>query len=226
MIRIFIGWDKQEAVSYHVLCHSILKRASLPVQITPLNRANMRFFERPRGAHDSTDFSISRFLVPFLCGYRGWALFMDCDMLCLGDVADFAPYASAFNGYGETARVVKHDYTPADAQKFLGREQAPYTNKNWSSVMLFNNDMCQALTLDYVNTAPGLAMHQFNWCKPHQVGALPKEWNYLVGEANQCEPEDAKLIHFTRGTPCFPEYADCEFADKWRSEQDDMVRYG
>lgn len=220
-MRIFIGYDKAETVAYHVLCHSILRRSSIPVSITPLNRDNLPMFTRPRGEFDSTDFSISRFLVPYLSGYRGWSLFLDSDMLVLGDIAEMANFATLGHYYNTSVRVVQHDYIPRTERKFLGQTQTKYKKKNWSSVMLFNNSLCEKLTVDYVNNAPGLDLHQFRWCDDWNVRSLPGEWNYLVGEEGQIGPP--KLVHYTLGTPCFPEYADSPYADLWRAEYEDMT---
>lgn len=220
-----IGYDKNESVAYHVLSHSILKRSSIPVSITPLNKDCLRgFFTRPRGQYDSTDFSITRFLVPFICDYEGFAVFMDSDMLCLGDVAELANYTTLMDKYNTAVRVVKHDYVPTSEKKFLNQVQTKYGKKNWSSVMIFNNTLCRALTPKYVEEAPGLALHQFTWCDERQVGEMPKRWNYLVGEYPKSD--DVRLLHYTKGTPCFPEYKDCEYADLWHKELEDMTSHG
>lgn len=222
MLRIFIGYDEKEKLAYHVLSHSIQRRSSIPVTICPLNRAALRaVFDRPRGEYESTDFSISRFIVPYICDYEGWAVFMDCDMLCVGDVAEFAGYASLMEKYATAVRVVKHDYQTSADIKFLGQQQTRYEKKNWSSVMLFNNHLCRNLTPEYVHKAPGLSLHRFEWIDPLKVGALPMEWNYLVGEPNQAKNRP-KLIHYTLGGPWFPEYTACEYADAWRFELDNM----
>lgn len=227
MLKLFLGFDDKERVAYHVAAHSILRRSSVPVSITPINRDNMRsFYTRERGEFDSTDFSNSRFLVPFLCDYRGWAVFMDSDVLCLGDVADFVGYAGYALQTAASVRVVKHKYEPQEKTKFLDQVQTKYSMKNWSSVMLFNNKMCQPLTLDYCNTAHGLDLHQFKWANEDRVRDLPNTWNHLVGEDNQCDPKDAKLVHFTKGTPCFEGYADQPFADLWFDEFRHMTSHG
>ena len=224
MLRLFVGYSKEEAVAYHVFCHSVLKRSSIPISITPLNRDCLRgFFMRPRGPYDSTDFAITRFLVPFLCDYEDFAVFMDGDMLCLGDVAELAGYMTLMDKYNYAVRVVKHDYQPTEETKFLGNVQTKYEKKNWSSVMLFNNSLCRALTPEYVEKAPGLDLHQFKWCDEHQIANLPKAWNCLVGVE---DIKDPRLLHFTGGTPCFPEYAGCDFAELWQAEYQDMISHG
>lgn len=224
MLRIFLGYDKRESVAYHVCAHSILKRSSIPVSITPLNRDCLRgFFSRPRGPYDSTDFAISRFLVPFICDFEGFAVFMDGDMLCLGDVAELANYMTLMDKYNYAVRVVKHEHVPTEETKFLGNIQTKYAKKNWSSVMVFNNSLCTQLTPDYVEKAPGLELHQFGWAPEHQIGNLPLAWNVLVGTETDPHP---RLLHYTKGTPCFPEYKDQDFAELWEAEYQDMISHG
>lgn len=227
MLRIFIGYDEREKVAYHVLSHSILRRASVPVQITPINKRNLPFYFRERGPYESTDFSISRFLVPALCEFRGFGVFMDCDMLCLGDVAEFCNYMTIMDSYGSAVRVVKHQYQPKEETKFLGQIQTRYQRKNWSSVMVFNNALCSKLTVDYVQAANGLDLHQFTWTEDYRIQNLPKEWNWLVGEPGyENGTGSPKLLHYTKGTPCFKEYESCEYADLWHEEKLDMNSAG
>ena len=160
MIRVFIGFDTVETVSYHVLSHSIQARCSEPVSITPLMLTQLSgLMTREHHNLQSTEFSFSRFLVPHLCDYQGWALFMDCDMLVLDDMADLWKLRDD----NFAVQVVKHDHVPKETTKFLGQPQSKYEKKNWSSVMLFNNAKCRALTQDLVNTATGLELHRFQW---------------------------------------------------------------
>lgn len=219
MIRIFIGYDPREAVAFSVLAHSIHARTSQPVSITPLILSQLKdCYWRPRHPLQSTDFSFSRFLTPYLCGYDGWALFMDCDMLALEDFArlwDLRDEAYA-------VMCVKHDHRPRETTKFLGEKQTVFEKKNWSSVMLLNCNRCRALTPDYVNTATGLALHRFEWLGDDGlIGELPRRWNHLVGYDPPDEP--AAIAHFTTGGPYFPEWKDCRFADEWRAARDAML---
>lgn len=221
-LRIFIGYDQREDVAFRVLAHSIWARASVPVSISPLNRrhlAGIGLHSRARGPLDSTDFSITRFLVPKLCSYQGHAVFMDCDMLCRVDVAGLWAHIMRTDA---AVLVCQHDYTPASDTKFLGQPQTTYPRKNWSSLMVFDNTQCKALTPAYVDTASGLDLHRFNWLRGGgPVGSLPLEWNWLVGEypANP----DAKIVHFTGGGPWFDAYRDVDHADEWFAERDAMI---
>ena len=150
VLDVYIGYDRQEIVAYHVLVQSILEHTSRPVRFTPINLAALgHVFQRERAAAQSTEFSFTRFLTPWLSNYAGWSLFMDCDMLVRADIAQL--FALADDRYA--VMVCQHDYTPRDAVKFLNQPQARYAKKNWSSVMLMNNARCRALTPEYVQSA-------------------------------------------------------------------------
>jgi lipopolysaccharide biosynthesis glycosyltransferase len=215
MIRIFIGFDPRETVAWHVLCHSILARSSQPVSFVPLALHQLGgCFNRPRDPLQSTDFSFTRFLVPYLSGYEGWSLFMDCDMLVRADIAELWDLRD--DRYA--VMCVKHDHRPLETVKFLGAPQTAYGKKNWSSVMLFNNARCRSLTPDYVNTASGLELHQFKWVGGDDaIGELPHTWNHLVGH-DALDPE-AKNVHYTTGGPYFSQYSTVEFSEAWRLER-------
>lgn len=220
MIRIFIGFDERETVAWHVLTHSILARSSQPVAFTPLALNNLRgVFTRQREALQSTDFSFSRFLTPYLSGYEGWSLFMDCDMLVRRDIAEL--WALRDDRYA--VMCVQHDHRPKESVKFLDQPQTPYGKKNWSSVMLFNNARCRSLTPQYVNTASGLQLHQFKWLENDSlIGAIPATWNHLVGYS---EPlPDAANVHYTLGGPYFEEFRGCEHSQAWFEERTSTLR--
>ncbi len=220
MIKAFIGYDPREAVAYGVLAHSIHARASVPVAIAPLMLSELAgVLTRERHPLQSTDFSFSRFLTPYLSDYADWSIFMDCDMLVLDDIATL--FALRDERYA--VMVVKHDHVPREQKKFLDQPQTPYQKKNWSSVMLFNNAQCRALTPDYVNTASGLELHQFKWlANDNLIGEIPSRWNHLVGY--HPPRRDASLVHYTLGGPYFEEYRDCEYAEEWKRERQAMLR--
>jgi hypothetical protein len=219
MVRVFIGFDAREAVAFSVLAHSILVRASEPVSISPMMLSELKaVFTRERHPLQSTDFAFSRFLTPYLSGYEGWSVFMDCDMLVLDDIANLW----RLRDEGRAVMVVKHEHQPRETVKFLDQPQTAYPKKNWSSVMLFNNAKCRALTPEYVNTASGLELHQFKWLPDEsQIGELPRAWNHLVGYYNPTP--GVSLVHYTLGGPYFDEYRDCEYAEEWRSELASML---
>jgi hypothetical protein len=139
-------------------------------------------------------------------------------MLCRVDVA--ALLGEMERQSDKAVLVCKHDYVPKTARKFLDQVQTKYPRKNWSSLMLFNNARCRALSVDYVNSASGLELHRFAWLEDAAIGGLPLEWNWLVGEYPYSA--NARIAHFTLGGPYFPEYRDCDYADEWRAEFESM----
>ena len=219
MLSIYIGYDPRESVAYHTLAHSILRRSTVPVAIAPLAQNQLKsVYRRSRGPTESTEFSLTRFLVPALSEFRGWSIFMDCDMLCRVDIAELA--LEIERQPGKAVLVCKHDYVPKTERKFLDQIQTRYQRKNWSSLMLFNNERCRALSAEYVNSAPGLDLHRFAWMDDGAIGELPLEWNWLVGE--YAYNPAAKIVHFTIGGPYFEAYRDCDYAADWFAEYESM----
>jgi len=211
MINVFIGYDSKEKVAYNVLTHSIIQNSTKPVAITPIALNNLKDdFVRERNSLSSTEFSFSRFMIPHLMNYQGWALFMDCDMLMFEDISELW----RMRDDSKAIQVCKHDYTPKEKTKFLGQTQTAYPKKNWSSFMLMNCKKCTTLTPDYVNKASGLELHQFKWLEgDHLIGDLPLEWNWLVDEYEH--KDDVKNVHYTKGGPWFEDYKDCDYSQDW-----------
>jgi lipopolysaccharide biosynthesis glycosyltransferase len=196
MIRLFVGYDPNEAAGYHTFCHSVITRASEPVSITPIIKNQFPEWKRQGESNGATEFSFSRFLVPYLCNYRGHAIFVDgADMLCLADIAELW----ALRDYSKSVQVVQHDYKP-DSVKMWNQENRAYPRKNWSSVMIMNCEYHHAreLTPENVATQSGAWLHQFQWTTDNRIGKLPPEWNVLVGHE---KTENAKLLHYTNGLP-------------------------
>ncbi len=221
MIKVFLGYDPHEAVAYNVLAHSIQTRASRPVSIAPLALSQLDgMMWRERHDLQSTDFSFSRFLVPHLCDFQGWAVFMDCDMLVLDDIANLWDLAED----RFAVHCVKHDHQPSEKVKFLNQPQTSYEKKNWSSVMLFNCAKCTALTPEYVNTASGLELHRFQWLGDDDlIGSIPQKWNHLVDYDPVQPVEEISNLHYTTGGPYFDDYLDCGYADLWLEERERML---
>ena len=211
MINIFIGYDSKEKAAFSTLTYSILKNSTKPVAITPIALNNIKDdFVRERNSLSSTEFSFSRFIIPHLMNYQGWAVFMDCDMLMRTDINEL--WRQRDDKYA--VQVVKHNYVPKHNKKFLGQTQTAYDKKNWSSVMLMNCKKCTQLTPDYVNKASGLELHQFKWLESDDlIGSIDKTWNWSVGEY-EYNPE-AKNIHFTEGGPWFKDYENVDYAKEW-----------
>jgi hypothetical protein len=222
VLNVFIGYDPVESLAFYTLSHSILRRSSIPVSIAPVARNQLKgVYTRKRGPTESTDFSLTRFLVPWLSGFAGWSVYMDCDMLCRVDISQLAAAMAAQPDKG--LLVCKHDYVPTTSRKFLDRVQTKYPRKNWSSLMAFNNERCRALTPEYVNSAAPSDLHRFAWLDDALIGELPLEWNWLVGEYRH--NANAKIVHFTLGGPYFDEYRDCDYAEEWFAEYESMRHY-
>ena len=212
-LRVFIGYDPREKIAYHVLSQSILANSSMPVTISPINLKNLRkFYKRPKERKHSTEFSISRFLTPYLSNYKGYSLYLDCDFIVLEDIAKLLSLVS--KNSNKTVWCVKHkDYLPKDKTKFLREKQIPYAKKNWSSFMIFNNAKCKILTPKLVAKANGLYLHQFKWTKEKLIGSLPNNWNVLVEE--QKFPKKINALHYTLGGPYFKKHSKCPGAGYW-----------
>lgn len=221
-LQVAIGFDPRETVAASVLAHSIQRRSTRPVAINWIALSQLPQYRRPPDPLASTEFTFARFLVPYVFGYGPEpVLFLDSDMLCLGNIADL------FDLFDERYAVqcVKHSYEPVPGDKFLGHVQTAYRRKNWSSAMLMQPTRCRKLVPDYVNSATGMDLHQFKWLEgEHEIGALPKCWNFLVDEHNQCPIDEVRMVHYTRGGPWFAEFDGGSFSRAWHLEADDMMR--
>lgn len=208
-LRIFVGFDNNaEPIAYHAFCQSIIERSSIPVSFTPLSLNNLQGYEETH-TDGSNAFIYSRFLVPSLCGYEGVAMFFDGDMIVKEDIAKLlALYEDT-----KAVQVVKHDYKTKASIKYLGAKNENYPRKNWSSVIIFNCAKNKDLTPDLVMTSTGSFLHRFSWLNDDDIGELPKEWNWLATEYDF--NHDAKLVHYTLGTPCFSDYQECDYSDDW-----------
>lgn len=219
MIRLFVGHDAREAVAFDVFVHSVLTRATSPVSITPLALNTMRNHYREQHGDGSNEFIYSRFLVPYLCNFMGWAIFADGDMLCRDDIAKLWRLRDS----SKAVQVVKHQYKTKAATKYLGAKNEDYPRKNWSSVILWNcgHPENHRLLPEYVMNCTGKHLHRFNWLPDELVGELPTAWNWLATEYDM--NKWAALVHYTLGTPCFKEYRDCDYADEWYDELRQML---
>lgn len=217
-LKIFIGFDKAETAAWHTLAHSIFRQSSTPVALIPLYLENLKsIYTRPRDEKQSNEFSFTRFLVPYLSEYNGYALFLDCDMLLRDDINKI--FEEVKKNPGKAVYVVKHDYIPKNSTKYLGTVQYCYPRKNWSSVVLWNcsHSSNKTVTPDFVNSAPPMDLHRFSWLHDEEIGELDVRWNWLVGEY-QNPPADVKNIHWTIGGPYFNEYQDVDFSNEWFRE--------
>lgn len=213
MNRVFIGYDSREDIAYQVLKYSIEKHAKTPLDIRPLKLSELDFKRHDPLA--STEFTFTRFLVPSLCGYKGTALFMDCDMVALTDLnevfeLDMTDYA---------IRCVKHDHRPTTAVKMDGKVQTSYPRKNWSSFMLLNTAELRHWTPEAVSTQPPKWLHRFEEVPDEKIGDIPFTWNVL-----DHYDADTKLIHYTEGGPWFEQYKDHPYGGVWLQHYHEYLR--
>lgn len=224
--RIFIGYDQREPEAWNVCARSLIVRASQPITLEPINSVMMRaagLYTRPESIQDgrlfdnissaamSTQFSIARFMAPYLAKNSGWILFVDSDFLFRADVSEL--FALADDRFA--VMCVKHDHAPAQTVKMDGQAQTKYVRKNWSSLMLLNthHEAVSGLSPAMVNSFTGAALHRFAWCADEHIGELPLAWNWLAGYSDPAI--DPKAVHFTSGIPSMPGYEKSAFADEW-----------
>jgi len=222
-LRVFIGWDRREAEAYEVARYSLLRHATIPLEVAPIRLDDMRaagLYWRDVDPLASTDFTYSRFLTPALAGYEGWALFCDCDFLWFGDIAELFDHARA----RKAVSCVQHDYRPPEATKMNGAVQTVYPRKNWSSLMLFNcaHPAVRALTPRVVNAESGAYLHRLRWVADADIGALPPEWNWLEGWNEVPQLGAPKAVHFTRGGPWFENWRHVDYGERWLNERNLM----
>lgn len=214
MITVAIGYDPKESIAYHVCCNSIIRTTSQPVAIIPLA---LNIFENYKETHSdgSNHFVYTRFLVPHLMEYKGWAIYIDGDMILQSDIEELWQLRDE----SKAVMVVKHNYKTKMPTKYLGAKNDDYPRKNWSSVILWNcqHPVNQLVTPEFVQNSTGSQLHRFSWLSEELIGDLPIEWNWLADEygANT----DAKLIHYTLGTPCFKEFANTPMTEYWNQER-------
>lgn len=218
--KIFVGYDSREDIAWQICRHSLLRHADGALDVIPLRQPSLRelgLYTRELDPGASTEFSLTRFLTPYLAGLHGWALFCDCDFLFTSDVRN------VFEGLDSTKALycVQHEYTPAHQVKMDGKKQAVYPRKNWSSFMLFNCDHpdVRALTPAVVNSVSPAFLHRFEWIRDDAaIGALELDWNFLEGEYPKPQ-KTPRVVHFTNGGPWFDQWQNCDYADLWLHEQ-------
>jgi hypothetical protein len=220
VMKIYVGHDSREDIAWQVCRHSLLRHASPSLPVHPLRQTALRelgLYTRPPDTKASTEFSITRFLTPYLAAHDGWSIFTDCDFLYTADIGRIAPALDP----SKAIHVVQHDYTPAFAVKMDGKAQHVYPRKNWSSFIAFNgaHPAVRALTPAVVNAAEPAYLHRFAWVDDADIGTLDLTWNFLVGEYEKPR-ELPRAIHYTNGGPWFENHSDVDYGDLWIAERD------
>lgn len=218
-VPVYVGFDPREEAGTHVFTSSLIHRATRPVSIIPLHLDLFRSFYAAGHRDGSNAFIYTRFLIPFLQDFKGWALFADgADMMMRADISELW----ALRDFYKAVQVVRHNYKTKHPRKYVGTPMEArnddYERKNWSSLMLINcgHFAWRQMTPERLQEMTGPELHRFSWIPDEQIGALPKEWNWLCQEDG--ENADARLVHWTAGTPAFPHYASDPFADEFRQQ--------
>ena len=222
--NVFVGYDTREDIAYQV-CEFSIKRFNPNVVITPLVQHELRqkkIYWREIDKLASTEFTFTRFLVPHLMNFKGWALFIDCDIVFLEDVNNL--FSLADDRYA--VMCVKHEFNPKPGLKMDGQVQTVYPRKNWSSVVLWNcaHPSNEKVTVDSVNNPnfDGAYFHRFSWLEDEEIGELPCDWNWLVGWYKK-DDGVPRAIHYTEGGPWFKNYRNCEFNQDWKKCLQEMM---
>jgi lipopolysaccharide biosynthesis glycosyltransferase len=217
-LKVYVGYDSREDIAWQVCRHSLNRVSSDDVIVYPLRQPTLRelgLYSRPADPGASTEFSLTRFLTPYVAAHEGWSIFVDCDFVFTRSPEELISSLSTEKGI----YVVKHDYSPAMSIKMDGKVQSVYPRKNWSSFMVFNgkHPAVKSLTPALVNKESSAFLHRFEWIDDEDIGSLDLTWNFLEGEYPPPE-EIPSAIHFTNGGPWFENWKNVMFADVWRRE--------
>ena len=220
----FIGYDSKEDIAYRVCKYSLQKRSSVKLNIYSLKIEELiakKLYFRSIDPLASTQFTYSRFLVPALMNYKGWAIFCDCDFIFFDDISKILVSLDS----SKAIYCVQHDYTPKEKHKMDGQKQTIYPRKNWSSFIVYNCDhpSNKKLTPEIVNSESGAFLHQFKWLKDSEIGSLDERWNWLEGWTSNHNSNFPYAVHYTRGGPWFQEWQDVEFTNEWIKERDEYL---
>jgi lipopolysaccharide biosynthesis glycosyltransferase len=223
MLKMFIGWDAREVDAFNVCYNSIKQTSSISMDCYALKRDELQTrgeYWRDIDPHAATEFAYTRFLIPYLCNYTGWAIFCDCDFLWLNDIKNlFKDIEKNNKSIDLPVYVCKHDYIPKHILKMDNKPQSVYPKKNWSSLVLWNcgHPKNKILTPEIVNNKSGAYLHQFKWLCEEDIGEIPIQWNWLVDEYDEYTHGKPQALHYTNGGPWFDNYTTCSYADEWNN---------
>ena len=217
-MKVYVGYDPREDITYQVCEHSI-KRRNRNIEVVPLKMKTLResgIYTREIDRLASTEFTFTRFFIPYLQNYQGWAVFCDCDFVWQIDADELKKYCDE----SKAVVCVQHDYTPPEGVKMDGQMQLAYPRKNWSSMVLWNcaHPKNKTLTPELLNRETGKFLHRFSWLEDSDIGSLPHVYNWLVGWYKEPQDGTPKILHYTEGGPWFENYRDCEYSDIWKKE--------
>ncbi len=148
-------------------------------------------------ANQSTEFTYSRFLIPYLENYEGFSIFLDDDILFTKSIWPMF----YFLDLDDAVACIKYDFDKYAETKFDGEKNVSYPKKLWSSLMIFNNghEDCKKLTPEIVNTESGKYLHQFEWTD--KISEIPDHYVFTEGHDTRETNWRPSAIHYTRGGP-------------------------
>jgi|TARA_B110001450_G_scaffold62148_1_gene58931 lipopolysaccharide biosynthesis glycosyltransferase len=224
-LNLYIGYDTKEKIASDVCEYSVKKNSSINLTVDLLIKKNLeekKLLYRKDDKLSSTEFTFSRFLVPFLNEYKGWAIFCDCDFLWTGDIKRLLDKKDE----KYAVMCVQHDYNPKSEIKMDGRQQLMYPRKNWSSMVLWNcsHPANKKIDINMVNNETGKFLHRFGWLEDKLIGNLDYKWNWLVGWYEETSNNKPEAIHFTEGGPWFENYKNCEYSKIWSQYKEEMEK--
>lgn len=215
-LNVFIGFDSSnygQELAYDVCKKSIEKHTTIPITFHKMVKSEMieeGIFTR-QDKDGATEFTYTRFFVPYLSSYKGYSLFCDSDFLWTCDIAELLKYTDPTKALS----CVMHQYKNCNNTiKMDNQVQEWYPKKNWSSLMIFNNEHSSTknLTLENINIKSPKWLHRFEWANDDEVIEIPKDYNYLVNYYND---GPTKAIHYTDGGPWHPDYVNVQYGDLW-----------
>lgn len=216
MLKVYVGFDSTnygQQLAFDV-CKRSIEKFNKNVEVIKLVRKELidkKLFWR-EDKTGVTEFTYTRFLVPYLNNFEGYALFCDSDFLWTCDIEEVV---QKYANENHAVSCVKHNYSNCNAKtKMDGRPQEFYPRKNWSSLMLFNcsHSSIKNLTPEAVSTQTPAWLHRMHWAKDEEIGEIDKSYNYLVGYYND---NKIKALHYTDGGPWHPGYENVEHGSKW-----------
>ena len=238
MITLYIGFDSSnhgQQVAFDVCKRSVL-RFTNDINIVKLSKQNLkdkRIYLRDNDNDASTEFTYTRFLVPFLNSYDGYAIFCDSDFIWRCDINELKQY---FDN-SKAISCIQHKYDKCNSSlKMDGLKQEWYPRKNWSSLMIFNcsHPDCGNLTIDSIAHQTPQWLHRMVWTIDENIGSIMKTYNYLLGYYN--DDDDPKVVHLTDGGPWHNDwytnkiFKDTKYEIEWMRylndyEKDDLQSY-
>ena len=218
IIDLAVGFDQREAVAYHTFVQSVIENASIPVRFMPLDIKSLKTYNETH-TDGSNDFIYSRFLVPHLMNFKGWAIYADGDMICVEDIKKLWDLKDE----KYAVQVVQHNYKTKVTKKYWGNKNENYPRKNWSSVVIWNcgHDKHKILSPNFIQNQTGSFLHRFHWLNDDEIGSIDNKWNWLAMEYE--EKKEVNLIHYTIGTPCFREYSNKSFSSYWNKSFSNLL---